>query len=100
MFFSSCTSKQSTTVEPNVPLAAHQCPEPIIVHDTVVFRDTIVVEVVSKSYDSLLAVIKKKNDSLFLERFRLERVKYYNNIVKKNKSQLKFLSGWISRAVQ
>jgi hypothetical protein len=100
LFLSACNSRQVTTVEPKVTkplLAEHKCPEPVIIHDTVLVHDTIVD---SKKYDSLLVVIKKKNDSLFIERFRLERVKYYNKIVQKNKSQLKFLSGWINRAVQ
>jgi len=54
----------------------------------------------TKQFDSLQIVIKKKNDSLFVERFRLERVKYYNRIAQNNPSQMKFLVGWINRAVK
>lgn len=99
IFFTACTSKQTASIEPTVKEieTVHQCPAPKIIHDTVVVHDTIVDE---KKYSHLLEIIKKKNDSLFIERFRLERVRYYNGIVRKNKSQLKFLSGWISRAVQ
>lgn len=68
----------------------HICPEPIIIRDTVL---------VTKKYDSLEVVIKKKNDSLFVERFKIERVKYYNKIAQNNPTQLKFLRGWINRVV-
>lgn len=100
LFFVACNSKQETTIQPmEVPF--HECKDPVIVHDTIIIRDTVVVQIVNrKKIDSLLIVINKKNDSLFVERFRLERVKYYNKIVQKNKSQVKFLSGWITRAVK
>lgn len=65
--------------------------------ETIIIRDTIYIE---KKYDSLVVVIKKKNDSLFVERYKLERVRYYNRLAIKNKSQLKFLSGWINRATK
>jgi len=72
-------------------------PDPIIIRDTVFIPKTIVF---TKQYDSLEIVIKKKNDSLFVERYRLERVKYYNGIAQRNPSQRKFLVGWINRAVK
>lgn len=100
VFFVSCTSKQVSNA-PIAPVEIHNCPKQIVVHDTVLVRDTIVVQLANfKEVDSLNSIIKKKNDSLFIERFRLERVKYYNRIVQRNKSQTKFLSGWISRAVK
>lgn len=67
------------------------CPDPIIIRDTIFL---------TKQYDSLQIVIRKKNDSLFIERYRLERVKYYNKIAQNNSSQRKFLVGWINRAVK
>ena len=97
---SSCNPKQITDIPVSVvdsikPSADNPCPTPLVVYDT------IVLEVFSvKKYDSLLAIINKKNDSLFVERLRIERVKYYNGIVRKNKVQLKYLSGWITRAVK
>ncbi|WP_445453078.1 putative peptidoglycan-binding domain-containing protein [Flavobacterium sp. 25HG05S-40] len=103
VLLTSCNSKHTASIEPTSANNAqvHIAPKTIIIHDTIRLRDTIVVELlVEKKYDSLLNVIKKKNDSLFVERFRLERVKFYNRIVQKNRSQTKFLSGWISRAVQ
>lgn len=59
------------------------------------------------SADSLMAVLsaeEKKMDSLktelFLSDLRIEKVKYYTGIVDRNPSQIKFLRGWIRRAVQ
>ena len=74
-----------------------KCPDPIVIRDTV-FAPKQIID--TKKYDSLIGVIKKKNDSLFIERYRLERVKYYNGIVQRNPIQIKFLVGWINRAVK
>jgi len=72
-------------------------PEKKIIIDT--FYLPVSNQVFEKKHDSLIIVIKKKNDSLFIERYKIERIKYYNKIVQKNKTQLKFLSGWINRVV-
>jgi len=77
--------------EPTSVLVLHKCPDPIIIRDTIYL---------TKQFDSLQIVIKNKNDSLFVERYRLERVKYYNRIAQNNPSQMKFLVGWINRAVK
>lgn len=54
----------------------------------------------STSCDSL----KKLNDSLLtrllIEKYKLERVKYYLKICKRHPTQTKFLVSWIDRAVQ
>ncbi len=94
LLFFSCNTQISkpTPVITNEHIAAlHKCPEPIIIRDTIFL---------TKQYDSLQIVIKQKNDSLFVERYRLERVKYYNRIAQRNASQRKFLVGWINRAVK
>lgn len=39
-------------------------------------------------------------DELFIANYKLERVRYYLNICLRNKSQDKFLKGWIRRALQ
>ncbi len=93
-FVFGCTSKkiEEKPISIQKPvIELHKCPEPIIIRDTVLL---------TKPYDSLKVVIKKKNDSLFVERYRLERVKYYNGIAQRNSSQMKFLVGWINRAVK
>ncbi len=89
-----CNSKKEVgSVQGSVVqnLEVHKCPEPIIIHDTIFL---------TKEYDSLQVIIARKNDSLFVERFKIERVKYYNGIVQRNKTQLKYLSGWINRATK
>ncbi|MBC7845557.1 MAG: hypothetical protein H7Y10_03595 [Flavobacterium sp.] len=95
----SCTPK-SNTVNPVVRDSAicdsfHTTSEKLFITDTI----SVSNEIFEHKYDSLLRVVKKKNDSLFLERYKIERIKYYNKIVQKNKTQLKFLSGWINRVV-
>ncbi|MCG9792470.1 glycosyl hydrolase 108 family protein [Flavobacterium algicola] len=95
LLFFGCMTKKAKDAEPisKEIIETHQCPEPI----EIIITDTIYL---TKKYDSLQVVIKKKNDSLFQERYRLERVKYYNGIVQRNSSQIKFLVGWINRAVK
>lgn len=50
-----------------------------------------------------LKKFKFKNDSLktnlFLVSFKVEKVKYYLSICKKNPTNNKYLKGWITRAV-
>lgn len=57
--------------------------------------------------DSLLkdnSLLRKRIDSLntalFVSRYKVERVKYYLKIVDRKPSQMKFLKGWIKRAVK
>lgn len=77
--------------EPAEEVVFHKCPDPVYIKDTVYL---------TKKFDSLQIVIKKKNDSLFIERYKLERVKYYNRIVQNNPSQSVFLVGWINRVLK
>lgn len=62
-------------------------------------------------YDSLLVVLNKniyafakRNDSLktklFLTQYKIEKVKYYLAIVDRKPSQIKYLKGWVRRAVE
>jgi len=93
--------------KPNCPET--KVPEPIIVKDTV-FVD---LEFRAKN-DSLKDVIRKLNfqqDSinrlnnrlatkLMNERLVIQNAKYYVNIVNKNRTQEKFLLGWMNRALK
>lgn len=103
LIFLLVVSCKPTNTEPKKELSTEvgsvlvPCPDPIVIRDTVFLTKTIVL---TKQYDSLEIVIQKKNDSLFVERYRLERVKYYNKIAQNNSSQRKFLVGWINRAVK
>lgn len=100
-FLVSCTPKIKVT-EPK--LSDSIVSDSILcIPDTLIINDTVYLpasnQVFEKKYDSLIVVVNKKNDSLFVERYKIERIKYYNKIVQKNKTQLKFLSGWINRVV-
>lgn len=49
-------------------------------------------------------IYRRQNDSLktalFNAKFRIEKVRYYVNIVNRNPSQIKYLKGWIIRAIK
>jgi hypothetical protein len=76
-------------------------PPPIVIHDTVppvnIIHDTLPAQVIivdnRKTIDSL-------KTALMVAKYKIERVKYYVRIVDRNASQIKFLKGWINRAVQ
>lgn len=65
--------------------------------DTIVITNDIIV-VDNYKIDSLTAVIDSLNAKLFVANYKIERIKYYNNIAKKE-SNLKFLRGWINRVL-
>lgn len=69
--------------------AAHNTQRKIIVDTFYVPCDTMYYK---KKADSLYA-------ALMVEKYKVERVKYYLAIVDKKPSQLKFLRSWIRRAV-
>ena len=71
------------------------------------------LELAAIERDSLAALVKvpvgkaaleRENDSLYskllVANFKLERMQFYLNIVNRNPSQVKFLRGWINRALQ
>ena len=81
-------------------------PEPTIIYVPV--EDTInavkvinLTEELRRTRDSLNAY---KNDTtmseeLFIARFKLEKIKYYNDIAAKG-NNIKFLRGWINRTLE
>lgn len=80
--------------------------EHIIIKDTI--RDTIIdvqySNYIKAQYQYKLdSVIKEKdsiNRELFVNKYKLNRVNYYTNIVDKKPSQLKYYKGWIKRAIK
>ncbi len=50
--------------------------------------------------DSLKHLNDTLNTKLFLSEFKVEKVKRYLEIVRRNRSQNKYLRGWVTRAVQ
>lgn len=96
LFFISCVSKPIVVSEKKY----------IIVKDTI--RDTIIdiqySNYIKAQYQYKLdSVIKEKdsiNRELFVNKYKLNRVNYYTNIVDKKPSQLKYYKGWIKRAIK
>lgn len=96
LFFINCINKP-------VIVSDNEC---IVVNDTI--RDTI-IDVQYSNYiktqyqHKLDSVIKEKdsiNRELFVNKYKLNRVNYYTNIVDKKPSQLKYYKGWIKRAIK
>lgn len=51
-------------------------------------------------YDSLVTDNAKLKTKFFIASYKIEKVRYYLNICLKNKSQDKFLKGWVRRAIE
>lgn len=70
-----------------------------------IVNDTIYISQVDTVYKTDSVLIKELNDSinvlneeLFIANYKLERVKYYNDIAAKG-NNIKFLRGWINRVL-
>lgn len=71
---------------------SHAC-----VPDTIVkVIDRYVVD--NTKVDSLELVIDSLQEQLFIVSYKIERIKYYNNIAK-NGNNIKYLRGWINRVL-
>jgi hypothetical protein len=81
---------------------------PVIIHDTILVPAPVVeskpVDNIYLSNDQLITVLNKTIDSLktklTVANYKIENIKHYLAIVTKNKSQEKFLKGWIRRVVE
>lgn len=49
--------------------------------------------------DSFNVINNNINEELFVAKYKLERIKYYTNIVDKKPKQIKFYKGWIKRVL-
>ena len=105
LFSLSCCKQKTqygTTLQPtNEIVYLHDTIEiltPFSIVDTICF---IYADTICRQKNARLLFI---NDSLsaklFQSNFKLERVRYYTNIVRKNPSQIKFYKGWIIRAIE
>ena len=73
-------------------------------------RKIIDTMIVVKSCDSIgmykdsIKLLLSKNDSLtnklFISNYKVEKVRYYLNICLRNKTQDRFLKGWVRRAIE
>ncbi len=74
----------------------------IPVHDTTFYiaHDTAYVSVISRFPVVDHQLVDSLKTALFIEKYRLERIRYYIGIVDRNSSQEKYLKGWIKRALR
>ena len=56
-------------------------------------------EMLKRTQDSLNAVRDTTAEDLFVARYKLGRIKYYNDIAK-NGNNIRFLRGWINRVLK
>lgn len=69
----------------------------ICVPDTIVkVVDRYIVD--NTKVDSLELVIDSLQEQLFIAKYKLERIKYYNDVAKKG-NNIKYLRGWINRVL-
>lgn len=52
------------------------------------------------SYDSIITANEVLGRKLLVAQFKLKQIEKYNNITINNKSQMKYLNGWIKRALK
>ena len=69
----------------------------VCVPDTIVkVIDVYVVDNIK--IDSLELVIDSLQEQLFIVNYKIERIRYYNNVAK-NGNNIKYLRGWINRVL-
>lgn len=56
-------------------------------------------KILKQTQDSLNAVRDTTAEDLFIARYKLGRIKYYNDIAK-NGNNIKYLRGWINRVLE
>lgn len=56
-------------------------------------------KILKQTQDSLNAVRDTTAEDLFIARYKLGRIKYYNDIAK-NGNNIKYLRGWINRVLK
>ena len=78
--FSHCSSPKETTIVDSIPI-----------RNTITIRDTVYIDSTHQIVDSL-------EEELFVAKYKLERIKYYNDIAKKG-NNIKYLRGWINRVI-
>lgn len=94
--------------KPNCP--EKKDPEPTIIKDTVFVVDFglktkndslhLVIEKLQFQKDSINRLNNRLATELMNERLVIQNAKYYVNIVNKNRTQEKFLLGWMNRALK
>jgi len=110
MVFESCCNKKAVPMATTVNYAPGIVNQ-VIKHDTVFVggkEDPQMYQIMygylrdsmQHNYDSVTAANERLARKLLLAQFKLKEIEKYNNITIANKSQLKYLNGWIKRALK
>lgn len=95
--------------KPNCPEQKNLNQEPIVIVDTVYIdlglkakNELLLNELITAAWekDSIHSINKRLATELMNERLVIQNAKHYVNIVNKNRSQEKFLLGWMNRALK
>lgn len=71
----------------------------LAIKKSVVARANDSILILNNKVDSLVRVNRNLKDDLLAAKYKIERVRYYNDIAK-NGNNIKFLRGWINRALK
>lgn len=90
--------------KPNVDSMPVKKTDTVYVTKNIIKTDTVFIEnksdlVLKNKYDSLNAINKNLGSQLLQKKLIIENAKYYLNIANKKPSQVKFLRGWMNRAL-
>ena len=71
------------------------------VEDSVAIGENVALrEMLRRTQDSLNAFKHTMSSDEFIARYKLERIRYYTNIVDNNPKQMKYYKGWIKRVLE
>lgn len=90
LLFTLISCKQSTPIR---EIAYVTIVDSICVDSLIYYREMLI-----RTQDSLNAVKDTTAEDLFVARYKLGRIKYYNDIAK-NGNNIRFLRGWINRVL-
>lgn len=91
LLFTLISCKQSAPIKEivYVPIIDSTCVDSLVYYK----------EMLKQTQDSLNAVRDTTAEDLFIARYKLGRIKYYNDIAK-NGNNIKYLRGWINRVLK
>lgn len=108
LLLASCSRQSAPPVasvagKPDTVFLPAECPPAVADLTTDLFQCQMLLENATAERDSI-ARIAGKVDSLYAKllvvNYKLERVRFYSDIVRRNPSQVKFLRGWINRVLE
>lgn len=100
-FFISCAQPEGNKIEFQQPIQVKE----ITVYDTVFITEPdtgCITELhrLQREFADLKFTKDSISNKLFLSNYKVEKVRYYLNICLRDRTQDKFLKGWIRRAIE